>query len=215
MPGLFEWLIKRSGLDEPHKGFFERPVPERLSYSYCLGGVAFTCILILFFTGLFLAFYYIPDEKEAFMSIERLHRDIFLGRPLRAVHKWSATFLIITIILHAMRVFITGSYRPPREFNWVAGVFLFSASMAEGFTGYLLPWDQKAYWATVVGTNIIGKIPLIGGFLRSALIGGDEVSGLTLIRFYALHIVWIPLFITGLLWAHFHMIRKTGISRRL
>jgi quinol-cytochrome oxidoreductase complex cytochrome b subunit len=116
------------------------------------------------------------------------------------------------VLLHMLRVFVTGSYKNPRELNWVAGSLLLMMTLAFGFTGYLLPWDQKAYWATVVGTNMLGSVPLIGPGLASFMRGGAEVSGQTLLRFYSMHILWFPV-ITGLfLWVHFHILRRLGIS---
>lgn len=209
------WLLDRFGLRDPHKNFLERPVPQGLSYFYCLGGIAFTSFLILILSGAFLAFFYVPSEKEAFQSIVRIHDEVPFGRFIRGIHKWSATLLIIFIILHGLRVFISKAYRAPRELNWLSGVCLFILSMVEGFTGYLLPWDQKAYWATVVGTNIISMIPLIGDDLLMIVRGGPEITGATLTRFYSLHIIWIPLLMFLLLWMHFHMIRKLGIARPL
>jgi len=213
--GLLQWFLDRFGLKEPHKALFERPVPEGLSYFYCLGGMAFTAFLISAFSGLFLSVFYVPEENRAFQSIVMLHEDIAFGRLMRGIHKWSATLLIVFLILHGLRVFVSRAYRPPRELNWLSGVILFLLSMAEGFTGYLLPWDQKAYWATVVGTNIIGLIPLFGDLLLITLRGGSDVSGATLIRFYSLHILWLPILMLFFLWMHFHMIRKLGIARSL
>lgn len=212
---LLDWFLDRFGLRDPHKNFLERPVPEGLSYLYCLGGIAFTSFMILVLSGAFLVFFYIPSEKEAFQSIVRLHNEIFLGRFIRSIHKWSATLLIISIILHGLRVFISGAYRAPRELNWLSGICLFILSMVEGFTGYLLPWDQKAYWATVVGTNIISLIPVIGDDLLIIVRGGPDITGATLTRFYGLHIIWGPILMFLLLWMHFHMIRKLGIARPL
>jgi quinol-cytochrome oxidoreductase complex cytochrome b subunit len=120
--------------------------------------------------------------------------------------------MVVMVVLHMLRVFITGAYRTPRELNWVAGVLLFLLTLGFGFTGYLLPWDQKAYWATVVGTNMLGSVPFMGPWLAAVVQGGTEVSGQTLLRFYSIHVLWLPL-LTGLsLWVHFHVLRRTGIS---
>jgi quinol-cytochrome oxidoreductase complex cytochrome b subunit len=120
--------------------------------------------------------------------------------------------MVVMIVLHMLRVFVTGSYKNPRELHWVAGSFLLSLTLAFGFTGYLLPWDQKAYWATVVGTNMVSSTPLVGPLLSGLLRGGTEVTGATLLRFYSMHILWLPLFTGIFLWLHFHMIKRTGIS---
>lgn len=212
---LIEWFLDRFRLKSAHRGIFERDIPEGINYFYCFGGIAFTAFLICLVSGLFLSFYYVPSEKEAYLSIQKIHEKVYLGKLIRGIHKWSANVLIVSIIIHSIRVFITRSYKPPRELNWIVGVIVFVIIMLEGFTGYLLPWDQKAYWATVVGTNIAGSIPLIGEFLLLIVRGGYEVTGVTLSRFYSFHVLWFPLIIILLLWAHFHMIKKLGISKPL
>jgi len=209
---VFDWIDSRFGIKEPHKRFLRRPIPPGVNYSYCFGGAAFTLFLMSAVTGLLLSVSYIPSESDAYKSIVRIHDDVLLGWLVRSVHKWSANLLIVFVILHAIRVFVTGAYRPPRELNWMAGVLTFVLSMVSGFTGYLLPWDQKAYWATVVGTSMAGTVPLVGGMLLLAVRGGPEVDGTTLIRFYSMHVLYLPLMMSLILWAHFHMIKKQGIS---
>ena len=120
--------------------------------------------------------------------------------------------MVIMVTLHMLRVFITGSYKNPRELNWVTGAMLFALTLAYGFTGYLLPWNQKAYWATVVGTNMLGSVPLVGQYCASLLRGGAEVGGQTLLRFFSIHVLWLPVITGVFLWLHFHMIRRQGIS---
>jgi quinol-cytochrome oxidoreductase complex cytochrome b subunit len=120
--------------------------------------------------------------------------------------------MVVMVALHMARVFVTGSYRNPRELNWVAGAMLLLLTLGFGFTGYLLPWDQKAYWATVVGTNMLGSVPLIGPSLAAVLRGGAEVTGQTLLRFYSIHVLWLPIFTAFFLWIHFHILRRVGIS---
>jgi quinol-cytochrome oxidoreductase complex cytochrome b subunit len=209
---VFDWIDSRFGIKEPHKRFLRRPIPPGVNYSYCFGGAALTLFLMSAVTGLLLSVSYIPSEADAYKSIVRIHDDVLLGWLVRSVHKWSANLLIVFVILHAIRVFVTGAYRPPRELNWMAGVLTFVLSMVSGFTGYLLPWDQKAYWATVVGTSMAGTVPLVGGMLLLAVRGGPEVDGTTLIRFYSMHVLYLPLMMSLILWAHFHMIKKQGIS---
>jgi quinol-cytochrome oxidoreductase complex cytochrome b subunit len=120
--------------------------------------------------------------------------------------------MVVMVTLHMLRVFITGSYKNPRELNWVAGAVLLLMTLGFGFTGYLLPWDQKAYWATVVGTNMLGSIPLIGPALAAFVRGGAEVTGQTLLRFYSMHLLWFPIVTAIFLWVHFHILRRLGIS---
>lgn len=212
---IVDWFIDRFRLKSAHRGIFERDIPEGINYFYCFGGIAFTSFLLCFLSGLFLSLYYVPSEREAYLSIQRIHEDVNIGKLIRGIHKWSANVLIVSIMIHSIRVFITKSYRPPRDLNWIVGVFIFVIVMLEGFTGYLLPWDQKSYWATVVGTNIAGSIPFIGETLLLIIRGGYDVTGITLTRFYSLHVLWFPLIIALLLWAHFHMIKKLGVSKPL
>ena len=215
MGRIFVWLDARFGLKKPHSRFLERRVPSDIGYTYCFGGMAFTFFLTLAFSGLLLSLYYIPSEKEAFRSIVMITDEVTLGWITRGVHKWSATLFIISIMLHTIRVFASKAYRHPRDLNWMVGVMTFVLVMFSGFTGYLLPWDQKAYWATEVGTSMAQNVPLIGDNIMYAFRGGIEVSGATLVRFYSLHILYLPLLIFMHLWAHFHMVKRQGISRNL
>lgn len=215
MESLFDRIDSLFGFRKYHRKFLTRSIPQNIGYSYCFGGLAFSFFLVLAATGLLLSLYYIPSEKEAYKSIVMITRDVAFGRVLRSVHKWSASFFIVFIFLHTIRVFISRAYRPPRDLNWIAGVLAFVAAMASGFTGYLLPWDQKAYWATEVGTSMIQTVPFFGTFLMHAVRGGPDVTGRTLIRFYSLHVLYLPLMTGVILWAHFHMVKRLGISKKL
>jgi menaquinol-cytochrome c reductase cytochrome b subunit len=209
---LSEYLNDRLGFAGRHRRVLDRPVPGWINYFYCFGGVTFTLFLILFLTGLLLSMHYTPSENEAYRSIESLQLAVPLGALLRGMHFWAGNLMVVAIVLHMLRVFITGSYKSPRELHWVAGSFLLLLTLAFGFTGYLLPWDQKAYWATVIGTNMVGSVPVLGPVLAGLLRGGTEVTGQTLLRFYGMHVLWLPAFTFLFLWLHFHMIRRTGIS---
>lgn len=209
---FFEWLDRYFGIKKPHRRFLYRPIPEGVNYFFCLGGIAFTLFIMLFASGLMLAIYYIPSEGEAFASIVRINTQVRLGWWVRSFHKWSANMFIIAIILHSIRVFVYKAYRHPRELNWMAGSMTLFLALASGFTGYLLPWDQKAYWATEVGTAMVRTIPLIGPYLCIFLRGGEDVTGATLIRFYAMHILYLPLFMCLVLWAHFHLVKRQGVK---
>lgn len=215
MGKLFDWLDKQFHITSPHRRFFQRAIPSNLDYTYCLGGIAFTYFLILAFSGLLLSIYYIPSERDAYRSVIHITNEVPLGWVIRGIHKWSASFFIIFIILHAIRVFVSKAYRPPRELNWIVGSLTLVTAMASGFTGYLLPWDQKAYWATEVGTSMVGTIPFIGNNLMYAVRGGSEVNAATLIRFYSLHVLYLPVITGILLWFHFHMVKRQGISAKL
>jgi quinol-cytochrome oxidoreductase complex cytochrome b subunit len=211
---VIEYLNSRFGLTRRHRSVFDRSAPSGVNYFFCLGGITFTLFLAQVATGLLLSMSYVPSEAEAYQSIQRLHASD-AGLMLRSFHHWAANLMVVTVMLHMMRVFITGSYKNPRELNWIAGTMLLLLTLGFGFTGYLLPWDQKAYWATVVGTNMLASIPLAGPGLAAILKGGADVSGQTLVRFYSIHALWLPLVTAFFLWVHFHVLRKVGISRSL
>lgn len=209
---IFDYLNTRLGFMSRHRRVMDKPVPLGLNYFCCFGGITFTLIIVQLLTGLFLSVHYTPSEAEAYRSIQRLHQTVPLGLVLRSMHHWTANLMVVMVILHMFRVFITGSYKNPRELNWIAGALLFAMTLSFGFTGYLLPWDQKAYWATVVGTNMLGSVPVIGPSLAAMVRGGVEVTGQTLLRFYSMHILWLPMLTALFLWVHFHILRRIGIS---
>jgi quinol-cytochrome oxidoreductase complex cytochrome b subunit len=200
----------------------------RLTYTWGLGGLSFLLFVILAVTGMLLMFYYVPDVDRAYESIKDQRFAVPFGVFLRNVHRWSAHAMVLAVILHMIRVFYTGSYRPPREFNWVVGVTLLMLTLVLSFTGYLLPWDQLSYWAVTVGTNMASSAPLVGqagpfhealgtqvdNDVRFMLLGGTIVGQNALLRFYVLHCVAIPAVVTLLLAIHFWRVRKDGgISR--
>lgn len=209
---VFDYLNIRMGFTSRHRRVMDKPVSGWINYFYCFGGVTFTLFIVQVLTGLLLSMHYTPSEAEAYLSIQRLHRIVPLGKLLRSTHHWAANLMVVMVVLHMLRVFITGSYKNPRELNWIAGALLFAMTLAFGFTGYLLPWDQKAYWATVVGTNMLGSVPFLGPLCAAVVRGGAEVTGQTLLRFYSLHILWLPVVTAFLLWVHFHILRRVGIS---
>jgi quinol-cytochrome oxidoreductase complex cytochrome b subunit len=165
-------------------------------------------------SGIFLMFYYKPTSESAYESVKYIMTEVQFGWFVRSVHHWCANLFIVMMLFHMVRVFLTGSYKKPRELHWASGVFLLLLGMVFGFTGYLLPWDQIAYWATTVGTEMANSVPpaALGQFLLEFLRGGANVGGDTLTRFFALHVVVLPLLTVGILGAHFIMIRRTGIS---
>lgn len=181
----------------------------RFTYTFCLGGISCLLFLILTATGILLMFHYTPSIERAYFDMKALAL-LFNGKILRNVHRWSAHGMVVTVFLHMVRVFYTRSYRPPREFNWVIGVVLLILTLALSYTGYLLPWDQLAYWGITVGTTIMSYTPFIGKELRFFVLGADEVGHEALLRFYVLHCVVLP-FLTGILMAlHFWRVRKDG-----
>ena len=175
-----------------------------------LGLLTFYTFIILCITGLLLMFYYVPSPHEAYQRMQDLNGAVFFGRFLRNVHRWAAEAMVVLVVLHMMRIFFTGSHKRPREFNWVLGIVLLLLTLFMSFTGYLLPWDQLAYWAVTVGTAIANYAPLVGEELRYFLLGGTEVGGEALLRFYVLHVAVLPAIMLGLIGWHFWRIRKDG-----
>jgi quinol-cytochrome oxidoreductase complex cytochrome b subunit len=182
----------------------------RWTYTWGLGGLSAMLVVILGLTGVFLEMNYTPDPTQAYLDILQLRTNTWFGDFLRNIHHWSANLLIITSILHLLRVFFTGGHRPPRELNWLLGVGMLFLVLAANFTGYLLPWDQLAFWAITVGTSLLAYLPVVGPYLSRLLLGGPEVGAATLLNFYSLHISFIPIAILGLMSYHFWRIRKDG-----
>jgi quinol-cytochrome oxidoreductase complex cytochrome b subunit len=202
----------------------------RVHFTFCLGGLTFFLFLVETITGLLLMFYYRPVPEYAYVDMKTLEYAVQFGITLRNLHRWGAHLMVITVMLHMLRVFLTGSYRPPREFNWVIGVLLLVLTLLLSFTGYLLPWDQLAFWAVTVGTNMAAATPFIGAEgpfhglmgttplndVRFLLLGDMKVGSNALLRFYVLHCVGLPLVAVVLMMVHFWRVRKDGgISRPL
>jgi quinol-cytochrome oxidoreductase complex cytochrome b subunit len=182
----------------------------RPSYTLGLGLISFFLFVVLTVTGVLLMFYYVPSTTQAYDRMLDLRSSVAFGVILRNMHRWAAHAMVAVVFLHMCRVFLTGSYKPPREFNWVIGVGLFLLTLFSSFTGYLLPWDQLAFWAITVGTSIAGYAPFVGHEIRFLLLGDSTVGQEALLRFYVLHVVVLPLFLTILVAIHFWRIRKDG-----
>ncbi|HLK14867.1 MAG TPA: cytochrome b N-terminal domain-containing protein [Fimbriimonadaceae bacterium] len=184
----------------------------KFSVTYGLGGLSAGLFAMLLITGIMLMFYYVPATDHAYKDMVDLQSAVSLGKILRNMHRWAAHLMVIVVCLHMLRVFIQKGYKPPRQFNWVIGVVLLVLTMMLSFTGYLLPWDQLALWAVTVGTNMAGAIPLIGEKFRYVLLGGPAVDQATLIRFYVLHVIVLPVAIMLVMVFHFWRVRKDGFS---
>jgi quinol-cytochrome oxidoreductase complex cytochrome b subunit len=180
------------------------------SYSFGLGIIAAILFAVLVFTGVLLMFYYVPSVERAYPTMKEIQLSVPMGQFSRNMHRWSGHAMVLVVALHMARVFYTGAYKPPREFNWIIGVFLLLLTLGASFTGYLLPWDQLSFWAITVGTNIAGYAPAAGPLMREILLGGREVGQSALIRFYTLHIALLPLLITLLVSIHIWRVRKDG-----
>ena len=207
-----DWLEERSGLVGGVKYFLFRKVPGDVNWFQTLGSATLTAFLVQALTGAILAMYYKPDPKTAYPSIQHITNDLWGGWLVRGMHRWGASVFIILMFMHMGRVFLFGAYKYPRELNWIIGVLLLAMGLGEGFTGYLLPWDQTAYWATIVGININGTAPFLGPFLAQFLQGGTAIGADTLSRFYAIHMLLIPGAIFALIGLHMYLVMRLGVT---
>jgi quinol-cytochrome oxidoreductase complex cytochrome b subunit len=207
-----DWLEERSGLVGGLKYFLFRNVPRDTTWFHTLGSATLTAFIVQTVTGVVLAFYYKPSANEAYASIQYITNDLTLGWLVRGMHRWGASVFIILLFLHMGRVFLFGAYKHPRELNWLLGVLLLVLAMLEGFTGYLLPWDETAYWATVVGINLNATAPFAGPFLADFLRGGQEIGTDTLARFYSMHMLLIPGGLIALITLHLYLVIRLGVT---
>jgi quinol-cytochrome oxidoreductase complex cytochrome b subunit len=182
----------------------------RFGHTFWLGGVTLVCALVLIATGILLMFYYHPSVPQAYRDMKELAFVVDDGLFLRNLHRWAAHLMVLAAFLHMLRVFYHRAYRPPRQFNWVIGVVLLLVTLLLSYTGYLLPWDQLAYWGVSVGTNMVREAPLLGEAIRFLLLGGHVVSENALLRFYVLHCVVLPVALVVLVSVHIWRVRKDG-----
>jgi quinol-cytochrome oxidoreductase complex cytochrome b subunit len=182
----------------------------KVSYTVCLGGLSFFLFVLLTVTGVFLMFFYRPTATNAYADIQTIETAVAFGSFVRNMHRWAAHLMVLTVFLHMVRVFYHGAYKPPREFNWVVGVSLFLLTLMLTFTGYLRPWDQLALWAVTVGTNMMGYTPVFGKQVELVLLGSKEIGSDTLLRWYVLHVFFLPFVIVILMAVHFWRVRKDG-----
>jgi menaquinol-cytochrome c reductase cytochrome b subunit len=207
------WVDERTGGSPFLTGLLLRHVPKGTNWFYTLGSATLFAFLAQAITGVFLAMYYVPDSSaQAYASINHLTNDVFLGEFVRGMHKWGASVMIILIFLHMGRTFFFGAYKYPRELNWVIGVVLLILTLVMGLTGYLLPFDQRSYWATIVAMNITASGPVLGPFLADFLRAGSEIGATTLPRFYAVHMLLVPGAIFALIGAHLYLVVKLGTT---
>src|ERR671930_2072285 len=207
-----DWLEERSGLIGGVRYFLFRKVPGDTNWFHTLGSATLTAFLVQLVTGVILAMYYKPDPNSAHASIDHITNDVTLGWLVRGMHKWGASVFIILMFMHMGRVFLFGAYKYPRELNWIVGVLLLATGLFEGLTGYLLPFDQTAYWATVVGINLNASAPFLGPFIAQFLRSGSEIGSDTLARFYSLHMLLIPGALIGLIGLHLYLVVRLGVT---
>jgi menaquinol-cytochrome c reductase cytochrome b subunit len=210
--GAADWIDERTSLSGAVRWTLFRKVPRGTNWFYTLGSACLFAFLSQATTGVFLAMYYDPSPVHAYESARHITNDVFLGEFVRGMHKWGSTVMVILVFLHMARTFFFGAYKYPRELNWIIGAVLLILTMVMSFTGYLLPFDQRAYWATIVGVNINGTGPLVGPFLSDFLRGGAEFGATTLSRFYAIHMLLVPGGIAAMIGAHLYLVTKLGTT---
>jgi menaquinol-cytochrome c reductase cytochrome b subunit len=209
---IVAWVDERTGASGFLKGFLFRKVPKGTNWYYTLGSATLFAFLSQAITGLFLAMYYDPDPARAYSSIQHINDDVWLGALVRGMHRWGASVMVVLIFLHMGRTFFFGAYKYPRELNWVVGVVLLVLTLGMALTGYLLPFDQRSFWASVVAVNITGTGPVVGPYLADFLRAGPEFTATTLSRFYAIHMLLIPGLIAALIGIHIYLVSKLGTT---
>jgi len=207
---ITDWFDERIGLRELWKTFSDRPIPGGSSWFYVLGASLVFLFTLQMASGIFLALYYAPTPDHAYASVKFIQNEAPFGSYIRGMHHWGASFMMVLVAVHMLRVFVFGSYKKPREIVWLLGVVLITVVGGFAFTGYLLPWDQKAYWATVVGTSVAGTVPVIGGVLLKIVRGGVELGNMTLSRFFAIHTYILPWSLALLAGLHIFLLERAG-----
>ena len=214
MGKISRWIDERIDLKTLRAQLIDRKVPWGLTWWHTLGSATLAVFSVQVVTGVILAMYYSPSPDHAYDSIRYIEETVLSGSLLRGLHHWSASAMVVLVLAHMIRVFSLGAYKYPREMSWLFGVALLFVVLGFSFTGYLLPWDQKAYWATQVGTNIAGSAPLIGGVMVKLLRGGAQLGAGTLTRFFALHVLLLPLLLIGFVLLHISLVIRQGMAPR-
>src|SRR3954463_15574471 len=209
---VVDWVDERTSLSGAARWMMFRKVPKGTNWFYTLGSATMFAFLNQATTGVFLAMFYDPSATRAYESARYITNDVFLGELVRGMHKWGSTMMVILIFLHMARTFFFGAYKYPRELNWVIGVVLLILTFVMSLTGYLLPFDQRSYWATIVAANITASGPLAGPYLGDFLRGGAEFGATTLSRFYSIHMLLVPGLIAALIGAHLYLVAKLGTT---
>lgn len=209
---FFSWLEERIELQPLVDDITTKFVPPHVNIFYCLGGLTLTCFLVQVATGFALTFYYTPLVEGAFSSVLRIEEEINFGWLIRAMHKWSASLLVMFMILHVFRVYLTGGFKAPRELTWISGLILAAIIASFGVTGYTLPWDQVGYWACVIVSSVPSSLPFVGRSIVLGIRGSEAVGQATLTRFYVAHTFLLPLLCVAFMLQHFYLIRLQGIS---
>jgi quinol-cytochrome oxidoreductase complex cytochrome b subunit len=209
--GLGQWFQERTGVNDIYRVVLARKIPKT-GWAYTLGSATLFVMINQIVTGILLSLYYVPTPDHAWNSVNYIQNEVLFGWLIRGLHHYGASAMVILVGLHMIRVVIYGSYKYPREVTWSTGIILLIVTMAFGFTGYLLPWDQKAYWATTVGTQFVRTTPIIGDWMLSVVQGGQNVSAVTLARFFGTHVWVLPATLLGLVSVHLYLVIRLGIS---
>src|SRR6202161_2591882 len=212
MRTVIDWLEHRTGIESAVKGFLYEDIPASAGWHQIIGSMAVFFFVIQVFTGAMLAFNYAPTPGEAYNSVKYIMTELTGGPLIRGLHHWGASMMLIIVVLHMLQVFLYGAYKKPREATWMMGVVLLLVTLAFGLTGYLLPWDNRAYWRTVVTTQIAGQAPIAGPYLTRLLGGEGSIGVVTFARFYALHVVVLPPLTMLLTAIHMCLVRKHGVA---
>ena len=207
---LYEWLDSRLRLKPIGKTLLDEPIPGGASWNYVFGSATLFLFVLQAVTGMFLTMYYVPSTDHAYDTVQYIQHEVMFGWFVRGLHHWGASAIMLAIGLHMLQVFFDGAYKPPRELMWMVGIVLFLLMLGFGFTGYLLPWDQNAYWATQVGINMAGRVPIVGDLMVKVLRGGETLGALTLSRFFALHVLFLPSMIIFGIMLHLFILRRVG-----
>ncbi len=206
-----DWLDQRLGWRSVWRAVFLRKVPK-VNWLYTLGSATLFAAVNQIVTGILLTFYYVPTPDHAYDSVLYITTQVPAGWLIRGLHHYGASAMIVLVFLHMLRVIYLGAYKFPREVTWFTGVALLLITIGFGFTGYLLPWDQKAFWGSTVGTEIAGAAPLVGDWVLRVMRGGEELSALTLVRFFGVHVWVLPILLLALMGIHLYLVVRTGIS---
>jgi quinol-cytochrome oxidoreductase complex cytochrome b subunit len=206
-----DWLDERVGWRQIWEVIFLRQIPK-VNWFYTLGSATLFLAVNQAVTGILLTIYYVPTPDHAYDSVQYITTQVAMGWLIRGLHHWGASAMVVVVVLHMLRVIFYGAYKYPREVTWMTGVVLLLVVVGFGFTGYLLPWDQKAFWATTVGTRIAGTPPIIGDYLLKIMRGGPDLSAVTLARFFGTHVWVLPATLALLVGAHLYLVIKIGIS---
>jgi menaquinol-cytochrome c reductase cytochrome b subunit len=209
---VLAWVDQRTAVSGFVTGLLFRKVPKGTNWFYTLGSATLFAFIAQAVTGVFLAMFYTPSTSGAYASITHINNDVFLGSFVHGMHKWGSSVMVILVFLHLGRTFFFGAYKYPRELNWVIGVVLLVLTLAMAFTGYLLPFDQRSFWASTVAFNINGTGPIIGPYLADFVRAGPEVGATTLARFYSIHMLLIPGALIALIGAHLYLVVKLGTT---